>query len=216
MAAKSLEHLYVIYDSRQINAGKERVLFVDCGSNVGQGYQWFSRFFNDPRIEFELFEPNPNCHPFLEKIVAHSDGKVRLNKVGAGTEDCVLNFYGLDDAEGGELSQGGSIVKVHNSDRYAASDRKAIEVQVIDFATYLTDKRREFEKIVVKMDIEGAEVDLLEKMIGENSIDVIDILYVEFHSQYQVPPTSEITKERETKIIRHLRSHPGVRFRLWH
>jgi hypothetical protein len=99
---------------------------------------------------------------------------------------------------------------------YSASDEEAIDVEIINFAKYLESKRKDFDKIVVKMDIEGAEVDLLEKMIADNSIDLVDYIYIEFHAQYQKPDLSKKTRLRELKIIEDLKKRPSINYRIWH
>ena len=66
------------------------------------------------------------------------------------------------------------------------------------------------------MDIEGAEVDLLEHLIKEGTIDHISFLYVEFHSQYQVISQSMITRKRERKILKLLSQRINLKVRIWH
>ena len=65
------------------------------------------------------------------------------------------------------------------------------------------------------MDIEGAEVELLEKMIEDHSIELINYLYVEFHSQYQEKKDLLITKKREQNIIRLLQEKNDLSLRIW-
>lgn len=186
------------------------------GANLGQGYAWFSRYYKGGNVDFEMFEPNPYCLAELEKLSVVKSGKVTLHGVGVGASAGSFKFYGLDDSEGGKYSQGGSIVEAHNSDSYVPSNDSALDVEVINFSEYLSNKSQSYEKIVVKMDIEGAEVDLLEKMIADSSINLINILYVEFHSQYQAANKFEITKRREDEIIHKLNKISGFHLRLWH
>ena len=47
------------------------------------------------------------------------------------------------------------------------------------------------------MDIEGAEYEVLKKMIGEDTINYVDKLYVEFHGK-RVFKTREDTKKIRT------------------
>lgn len=211
-----VELIFVLFDSKLSIGKKDRVLFIDLGANQGQGYDFFSRFFKDSNIDFELFEPNPYC---CKKLKEHRDvknGKIVLNSVGVGIEAGTFKFYGLNKLEGGKYSQGGSILQNHNSLYYATNESDAIEVEIIDFGKYLTKKTKFYNKIIIKMDIEGAEVDILEKLISTNLIQLIDILYVEFHSQYQEHDLSIITKKRETKIINSLRSFNSLSLRIWH
>ena len=50
------------------------------------------------------------------------------------------------------------LVVNHNANAYITSRDKSIKVKVINFASYLESKSAEFDKNIVKMDIEGAEV----------------------------------------------------------
>lgn len=194
----------------------EKVLFVDLGTNLGQGYFWFKKYFNASNISFELFEPNPNCIEKLKEIDDIVSGKIILNPVGVGTEEGSFDFYGLDNSEGGEYSPGGSIVQEHASSWYTAKKNKAIKVRVINFSSYLKSKSAQFDKIIVKMDIEGAEVELLEALLKEKTANHISILYVEFHSQYQLKEHSLLTKKRENKILEDLSNDTNISVRIWH
>jgi FkbM family methyltransferase len=194
----------------------EKVLFVDLGANLGQGYSWFKNYFNTSNISFELFEPNPNCVTKLEQLDDIVKGRVVLHAVGVGNEEGSFEFYGLDKSEGGEYSQGGSIIKEHNSGWYTSSKDKAIKVKVIDFSSYLENKSEMFDKIIVKMDIEGAEVSLLEALLEKNTINLISVLYVEFHSQYQSREHSSSTRKRENDIINRISKDTNVKIRIWH
>lgn len=209
------EHQWAESDAASINKD-ELVLFVDLGANLGQGYLWFKKYFNAPNISFELFEPNPNCVEKLKEMDDVASGRVTLHPVGVGAEEGRFNFYGLNDQEGGKYSQGGSLLLVHNSKSYIASEDRAISVNIIDFSTYLKEKSATFDKIIVKMDIEGAEVELLEELIRRGTVKLISTLYVEFHSQYQSEEHSLLTKERENRILHNLLNDSNVNVRIWH
>ena len=201
-------------DSLSIN-DNEKVLFVDLGVNLGQAYKFFKKYFNASNISFELFEPNPNCLEHLKKLDDVMSGKTKLHPVGVGVSDGLFEFYGLCDDEGGKYSQGGSIVKEHNSKYYKNSPSKGIKVNIIKFSSYLINKSKEFDKIIVKMDIEGAEVDLLESLIKEKTINLIYTLYVEFHSHYQRDDMFASIKRREEKILYDLSNRTSVNVRIW-
>jgi hypothetical protein len=66
------------------------------------------------------------------------------------------------------------------------------------------------------MDIEGAEVDLLEALLKNKTINLINILYLEFHSQYQTKDLSLSTRRREKKILKDLSHKTNVNIRIWH
>lgn len=209
------EFLYTYFDSKMASNRKNSVLFVDGGANLGQGFKWFSSFFNSPNVVFHLFEPNPNCQIILNGLIAETSKRIKLFDTGISTFDGEVKFYGLSENEGGALSEGGSIKSDHNSGWYKASEEDAITVKVIDFDRYLREQKQVFDKIVVKMDIEGAEIDVLEKLIETGAIEYISVLYVEFHSQFQTEPQRSETRNREENIVRKLKQH-GVKVRIWH
>ena len=210
-----LERRWAAQDSLAIRHD-EKVLFVDLGANLGQGYFWFKKYFNGPNISFELFEPNPYCVEKLEKLDDVVVGKVKLHPAGVGVTDGLFDFFGLGVGEGGKYSQGGSLLETHNSNSYVASKDKSMKVKVIDFASYLESKSAEFDKIIVKMDIEGAEVELLEVLLKQKKAKLMSILYVEFHSQYQSMEHSQSTRSREKKILEGFIKETDTKVRIWH
>lgn len=212
---RAREGAYAAADAARIRRRAGRKLFIDGGSNVGQGFTWFSRRFHDADIDFHLFEPNPNCQPSLERLRDGTARPVTLHPQAIGVGAGVLKFYGLADTEGGQLSQGGSLLKSHNSSAYAPDEAAAIEVPVIDFPAYLQTQAETYDTIVVKMDIEGAEIDLLQAIIDRGVHRLIDTLYVEFHAQYQAEPMRSETRQKELALIARLRKL-GVRVRIWH
>lgn len=212
---KRREYISALFDSKMLLLRNKSVLFVDGGANLGQGFEWFSSFYYGPKVTFHLFEPNPNCHEVLHELTSNYGNNAKLFGAGISTSDGVVKFFGLSDNEGGKLSQGGSILHNHNSAWYTASEDDAITVRVIDFEKYLHEQSGMFDEIVVKMDIEGAEVALLEKLIETGSAIKISVLYVEFHSQFQTEVQRVETRSREEKIVQGLKML-GVKVRIWH
>ena len=44
-------------------------LFIDCGSNLGQGFSFFEQYFPLKTFDYILVEPNPFCKEELIKII---------------------------------------------------------------------------------------------------------------------------------------------------
>ena len=209
------ERQWARQDAKQIK-DHEKTLFVDLGSNLGQGYQWFKTFFDPQKIQFELFEPNPHCYAKLRELPDVERHNLIVKNNGVGSRDGVFKFYGLSENEGGKLSEGGSIVKEHCSKFYTASEEDAIDVRIINFSCHLKKKSAMLDKIIVKMDIEGAEFDVLQSLIDKDTIHLIDILYVEFHSHHLAPPQNKIMKKTERRIISYINRNTNVQLRIWH
>jgi len=48
------EWFYAVKDSRYLSRKQEKILFVDLGANLGQGYSWFSNHFNGDNVDFVI------------------------------------------------------------------------------------------------------------------------------------------------------------------
>jgi FkbM family methyltransferase len=212
---KFLEKVYAFWDSFRLSISGKPLLFVDCGANIGQGYSWFRSYYTSTSVTFDLFEPNPYAFSELCARIPRSEGRVNLHNLAVGLSDGNMRFYGLADHEGGKLSLGGSLLFEHNNKYYIPSSEGAIDVRVVNFPSYVRKRSEAFHYIVIKMDIEGYELDLLEGMIDDGTIKYVDVLYIEFHSQYQDKELSERSILREREILRRLRSL-GIKVRLWH
>lgn len=210
------ELIFAYVDSRWRISPATRILFLDLGSNTGQAFSVFSKIFVRGNITFELFEPNPHCFELLTRLIQDFPGSAECHQKAVGTANRSSLLYGLAEDEGGRFSQGASLLSEHNSSQYHASREHALRVEIFDFAQFLEERRGEFDVVVVKMDIEGAEIEVLNHLIETKSIDVVDVLYVEFHSQYfsGAEVGSAMAKERVLKST--LRGLDSLRFRTWH
>lgn len=87
-------------------------------------------------------------------------------------------------------------------------------MSTLDFLRFINDKSKKYAVIVIKMDIEGGEYELLEKMIEKGSFNSIHSIFCEFHSEYMELPKRQLYKEKEDsfeKIIRNI----GCTFVRW-
>ena len=69
--------------------------------------------------------------------------------------------------------------------------------------------------MVLKMDIEGGELDVLSSMLENKTMCFLDTLYIEFHSQYQQEPDKTRTRNIEERLIEEMKGL-GVNVRIWH
>lgn len=201
---------------QQIRSHSEKALFIDCGSNLGQGFNFFKKHFPKEYFDYELFEPNPNCLNQLEKLKdSLPDYSIVIHKEAISTKKSTLKFYGLVESNGGgALSQGGSILKDHNSKQYDANENKAITVQAINFGSYLKEKLKRYRTIIIKMDIEGAEYSVLNDLIDRGLAKNINVIFCEFHSQYMTDEKRQVYKQKEFEIINKMRALK-CKFILW-
>jgi FkbM family methyltransferase len=180
----------------------QKGLFLDCGSNLGQGYTFFRNYFQPSFFDYELFEPNPNCLQYIigkyQQIEPYS---VRVHPVALATEQGTCEFYGLSAKHGGAFSEGGSTLSNHNSLYHNYEEEPSIEVQTIDFPSYVQKLISCGKVIVIKMDVEGAEYKILERMLALRLFDSIAAIFCEFHSQYMIPSEQAFYKRLEDQLI---------------
>lgn len=192
---------------------RKKGLFLDCGSNLGQGFSYFKEYFRPNLYDYILIEPNPYCALQLAKLKDRWEA-IEIIEAAVSTKVDRVKFYGLTEDDRGKTSDGGSVLKDHNSSFYTADETKAIEVNTFSLSDLIQAKKANYSSIVLKLDIEGSEYEVLEDLIANNTHTCFDALYVEFHSQYMLEPKRGIYKKRESEIIKRLKKDK-VRCRIW-
>jgi FkbM family methyltransferase len=182
-------------------------LFIDCGTNLGQGFEFFKEIFKTEYFDYVMIEPNPNCVDYLKEkywdLVKES--KLVIIPKAASISDSESFLFGLFESGVKSYSQGASIKSFHNSAEYRADESKAIRVKTFDFVTYLRGKIELYDMVFIKMDIEGSEYDILEKIIEEGLSTHINCLIVEFHSEYMSLNHKRKYLKKEKQLLRSLR-----------
>jgi len=177
-------------------------IFLDCGTNLGQGLlQFIDKKIINSTFKIHCFEPNPYAFKFVKNRLLdenYKDYNIIFNEVALWTENCKKNltieaFSGEYNCQhtgknlGYDLRAGGATNIMENDwnkphyINYNDLD-KTIDVDCINFSQYLQNNIQKDDYVICKMDIEGAEYEVLKKLIKEDTIDFIDELYIEWHS----------------------------------
>jgi len=162
---------------------KKRYIFVDAGAHEGETIAHFekSNLYSQHPWEMFAFEANPNLIPDIPK----KPNLTVLNKA-VWTEDGTVEFYL------GENTLSSSLL----GDKKPGLSKTPIRVESVDFGQWLKKNFSKDDVIFVKLDIEGAEYDVLDKMLKDESITYVDRLYVEFHNEKVGVP-----EERDKELI---------------
>jgi len=199
-------------------------LFIDAGTNLGQGLKQFNNKFNffspregEERWEVCTFEPNPNINvknviknvfPSATNITAFPkalwtrNGTLKFTAQGKAT-DAQRDALEVITIPEKELQGGGSHLAV--VDKQFTPDnvhQKHNVVPCIDFASFLKKKSKHFSSIIVKLDVEGAEFRLIDHLIETNTLCLISQLYCETHEHFFYPsytPESGLSAEDAPK-----------------
>jgi FkbM family methyltransferase len=190
-----------------------RGLFIDCGSNIGQGYTFFSEHYTPDLYDYILIEPNPNCLPHLQAL--HRDGRnIEIMEKAASTRNGQSKLFGPPSADRDPTYEGCSIVVEHNTALYEAEEFGVGPVETFSLSELIDAKRAAYDVVALKMDVEGAEYEILEDMIAKGVHRKLDAIYVEFHSQYVVGSERAEKRSAEQKIQSSFKAE-NIVFRRW-
>ena len=146
---------------------------IDLGANVGE----YTRKMASVAKRVIAFEPDPWTLAVLQANVADLQN-VRIENAAAGTfEGRVLLYRHARFEQNPALySESSSLIASKSN----VTEEGAIEVRQIDFIDYLYRLNEDIG--VIKIDIEGAEVDLLEALLDRPEIvKRIHYIFVETH-----------------------------------
>lgn len=169
-------------------------VYIDCGAFIGDTVdcEFLFNFKADKKIAFEA---NPELIPYVK----NKPFDMVYNKA-IWVDNGKVTFY----QDQSKRPLGSTMMSSKTT-----GILKPITVQAIDFSQYL----RQFanDEVLVKMDCEGAEFKILEKMIQDGTITIPQALYVEFHPN-KVPEYTTTYKNELVARIRKL----NVKIEEWH
>ncbi|XAK01940.1 FkbM family methyltransferase [Campylobacter coli] len=165
----------------------EELVFIDAGAHAG--------VFSDIALASGgicyAFEPNIYLYAFLKDLYKDNEKLILSNKAVSNQNSTTI-FY--DDGED-VVGQGAGIIKTnwHKESGY--------EVELIDFCEFLHKILKKYKKItLIKIDIEGAEFDVLDALIEQKLYEHIEYIMVETHERFFENPSQKINTLKE-KII---------------
>ena len=141
----------------------------------------FGEAAENAKWEAHIFEANPTFNSFLNRIGEMVSVNHTLNlytETAAWIQDGTIDFY-LDTVNKDHNYWGSSLNENHPD--VVRSGKKKITVSCRDIASIIS-RYSVTDFVVVKMDIEGAEFDLLIDFIKKDVFKIIDYIAVEFHS----------------------------------
>lgn len=161
-------------------------IFLDCGSNVGQGLTSFiEKIPITDKWKVYSWEPNPYCFEIVkEKFSKKNNFTFYPSAIWIENTNLIISIETPKDE--GPTGQGSSVIppSIWQPWNGTLNFDKMVNVPAIDFSLWLKNNIKEKDHVVCKMDIEGAEFDVLEKLIADESIFMIDLIYVEFHENH--------------------------------
>lgn len=165
-----------------------RFVFIDGGAHRGETIKTFkkSTLYSEHRWNIYSFECNPQVLEILRERFSQSDDVEIINKA------MWIHSQGLEFYFAKSTLEGNVVKNLHTP-----RERKSTHVESIDFGDWLKENFKIEDTIHVKLDIEGAEYEILDKMFRDGSIRYVDKFYIEFHSAIM----KDITEEKDDYLI---------------
>lgn len=150
-------------------------LCIDLGANIGAITQQMAA----TGAEVISFEPDPDTFELLRSNTSHLNGVTLSQKAaGAKAEQLLLRRAARwDPADPAKHSTASSIVRADER----MSMENAVSVEVVDMVAFLTSLDRDIR--ILKIDIEGAEWDLMDALLEAPVLDRIACIFVETHER---------------------------------
>jgi len=145
-------------------------LYIEAGANRGRSAKRFYKQHKDINFEYHLFEANPNIIADLNSSVVCIQGERTIYNKAVWTENDIEMEIKID-----KTTKGSTICE-----KSVRVNETAV-TSTIDFDEWFRACCKEDDYIVLVIDIEGAEYEVLPKMIDNGCFDMVDELTIEFH-----------------------------------
>ncbi len=172
---------------------QEADVVIDCGANVGD----MTAVMAEAGATVHAFEPNPHaCVVLREKF--QSNPRVHIQEAAVHVSNGTLRLYLHENSSQDEVywSNGSSLL----ADKPNVSKESFVEARTIDLAAFIDALPGRVR--LIKMDIEGAEVEVLRRLIDAGSLDKVDSLFVETHEK-KMPWLAPVTAKLKAELAAH-------------
>ena len=174
--------------------------FIDCGAHCGESILTAKQRFGSD-ITVISFEPVPGLAKQLQEI--HQDNPtIQIQNSAVWINDDIKKFH-LSEA----YTDGSSLLNSLNNLR----DDHHIKVNCFDLSKWISETFSEDDYLILKLDIEGAEYEVLNKMIEDDTIKLINEFWGEWHD---MKIDDNHTQSLSKKVNTYLKDN-NIEFKEW-
>ncbi len=160
-----------------MDLGVENPFIIDCGSNIGLTTLFFTMVY--PNAVILGFEPDATSFSLLQKNIAKNNLKnVSVINKGVAKEDRLAYLSGTSV---------GSAVSYDETAEYSQGYTKITLTKLSSYINRNVD--------LLKMDIEGSEMEVIEDLIQHNKLQLVNNIAMEVHRRPELKTFLSILKE---------------------
>ena len=170
-------------------------IFLDCGAHCGCSRRKIQGLYGD-KYQIYSFEPDPEFNQFCPAIINRA----------VWTKDTTIDFYKYRlSGASSVLHQRSEFIQKHSPHETV----RVFPVRAFDLNRFILEHFSEKDTLVLKLDVEGAEYEILPHIIGGGAIRLVSKLYIEWHNKRV--NVSEDVDRKLTKQIEEL----GISIEIW-
>ena len=111
------------------------------------------------------------------------------------------------------LRDGGSTLEEWKNNDLFVNNKWGIQVNCIDIANLIEDISKRYKIKVLKIDVEGSEYHILERLIQKKLIHVPEFVFFEDHTRSMYPSNKEFFKKKQ--IVQNFVNKNNFKFYNW-
>lgn len=147
------------------SSGTDRPFIIDCGSNIGMSVLYFKLLY--PQAQILAFEPAPDTFSYLERNVQENAlAEVVIHQAALYDREGTVDFY-YDENDPGLLM--------------ASTVQKRMPKQVQPVPCTVLSKFIDRQVDLLKIDIEGAEMIVLDELYQADRLQFVKQIVLEYH-----------------------------------
>ena len=207
------EKLQLLWDSSiiKLGANASEIAIINCGANTGQSFELMNKYYPATSFKHYLFEPNPECIKILRKNYSDNPNVEIIESALGVTNGKTLLYGSYNNAT--RTAVGASTSILHNFNTQV-NEQDALVVKLMSLSEFLWGLSNQFDIFILKLDVEGSEYEILMDLISTESINLVRLLYVEFHSKYYHESKRKELEANEKLIFEKLPRK--TKLRKWH
>jgi FkbM family methyltransferase len=152
---------------------------MDCGANVGD----VARVLATTGATVHAFEPDPYAFKKLTAVAEDFDNIV-LHNAAVGTKAGSIQLMRATNFDDNPNSASVKSTIISGGRMIDENTENAVEVEMVSIFDFIDDIAVKHGQVsFLKMDIEGAELDILEQMLAQNTFEKVRLTVAETHEQ---------------------------------